>query len=178
MIILLISVHVVVCLILILVILLQAGRGQGLAGPSFSSGNVQSLLGTRAADFLTKATSVAAICFLFTCIGLDIIESRKSRSLLEGMRRPAPIDMETIKKALEQVKNKEGAKKAVEGLTAQAAKTAPANSAPASPTAAPAVASGATSSTASGNVGQTPKATAPVPAPSPAPKATGEPKKP
>lgn len=106
MIILLIVVHVIVCLILILVILLQAGRGQGLTGPSFASGNVQSLFGTRAGDFLTKATSVAAICFLFTCIGLDVIESRKSRSLLEGMRRPAPVDMETIKKALEQAKSK------------------------------------------------------------------------
>lgn len=124
MMILLITVHVIVCLILILVILLQAGRGQGLAGPSFASGNVQSLFGTRAADFLTKATSVAAIFFLFTCIGLDIIESRKSRSLLEGVQRPAPIDMETIKKALEKAKSDEAAKKLQTGA-ADLAKTVP-----------------------------------------------------
>ena len=97
-------IHVVVCFVLILVILLQAGRGQGLAGPSFASGNVQSLFGTRAADFLTKATSVSAICFLFTCVGLDFIESRKSRSLLEMPRQNVPLDMDTIKKALEKVK--------------------------------------------------------------------------
>jgi len=101
---LLVCVHVMVCLILILVILLQAGRGQGLTGPSFGSGNVQSLFGTRAADFLTKATSVSAICFLFTCIGLDYLETQRSRSLLEGARPQAPVDMATIQKALEKIK--------------------------------------------------------------------------
>ena len=101
-------VHIIVCLMLILVILLQAGRGQGLAGPSFASGNVQSLFGTRAGDFLTKATSVSAICFLLTCIGLNLTEAHKSRSLLDVKRnQTAPVDIEAIKKALEQVK-KEG----------------------------------------------------------------------
>lgn len=103
------ALHVVVCFILILVILLQAGRGQGLAGPSFGSGNVDSLFGTRAADFLTKATSVAAVCFLLTCITLDYLEAQKSRSLLEGPRRTAPIDIEQIKKALEKVKQEQPA---------------------------------------------------------------------
>lgn len=93
-------IHVVVCFILILVILLQAGRGQGLSGPSFGGGNVQSLLGTRAADVLTKATTVAAIAFLVTSLGLDYLETVKSRSLLDGRRAEAPIDVEAVKKAL------------------------------------------------------------------------------
>ncbi|MBI3306267.1 MAG: preprotein translocase subunit SecG [Candidatus Omnitrophica bacterium] len=102
------TVHVIVCFLLIAVILLQAGRGQGLTGPNFGSGNVQSLFGTRAADFLSKATTVAAICFLFTCIGLDIIEVRKSRSLLEGNRQQtAPVDVAAIKKALEKIKEEQ-----------------------------------------------------------------------
>ena len=58
--------HVLVCLVLILVILLQAGRGQGLTGASFGGGNVQSILGTKASSFLTKATSVCAVLFLLT----------------------------------------------------------------------------------------------------------------
>ena len=105
--ILLTAVHVVICFILIAVILLQAGRGQGLAGPSFTAGNVQSLFGTRAADFLTKATTVSAILFLFTCIGLDIMETQKSRSLFERRRPVAsaqPIDAQQIQKVLEKIK--------------------------------------------------------------------------
>ncbi len=102
-------VHVLVCIILIAVILLQPGRGQGLTGSSFGSGNVQSLLGTRAADFLTKATTVTAVCFLLTSIGLDFIEARKSRSLLEGVRQAGPVDLDTIKGALEKIKAEEDA---------------------------------------------------------------------
>ena len=103
--ILLTVIHIIVCLVLILVILLQAGRGQGLTGPSFASGNVQSLFGTRAGDFLTKATTVSAIFFILTCFGLDFIETQKSRSLLEVKRHPqAPIDIDAIKKALEKMK--------------------------------------------------------------------------
>ena len=106
--ILLVIVHVAVCVMLIAVILLQAGRGQGLTGPSFASGNVQSLFGTRAADFLTKATSVAAISFLFTCIALDYREAQKSRSLLRGPQQTAPLDIEALKKALEKIKTEKG----------------------------------------------------------------------
>ncbi len=97
-------VHVIACFLLIIVILLQAGRGQGLASASFGSGNVQSLFGTRAGDFLTKATTVAAICFLVTCVSLDILEAQKSRSLLRTSQGQSPIDIEQIKKALEKVK--------------------------------------------------------------------------
>jgi preprotein translocase subunit SecG len=81
--ILIVCIHVIVCLVLIIVILLQAGRGQGLTGASFG-GNVQSLLGTKASSFLTKATSVCAILFLFTCIGLNVLEVQKSRSLFKS----------------------------------------------------------------------------------------------
>ncbi len=101
-------IHIIVCLVLILVILVQGGRGQGITGPSFGSGNVQSLFGTRAGDFLTKATSISAICFLFTCIGLNMIEARKSKSLLESSRPAAPVDIDAIKKALEKIKEGKG----------------------------------------------------------------------
>ncbi|MDA9101086.1 preprotein translocase subunit SecG [Omnitrophica bacterium] len=97
-------IHVIVCFTLIAVILLQAGKGQGLGGASFGGGNVQSVFGTRAADFMTKATTVAAICFLLTSIGLDVLEVKKSKSLLDFSRKESSIDMDTIQKALETVK--------------------------------------------------------------------------
>ena len=103
----LVILHVMICLILVIVILLQAGRGQGLTGSSFTGSGVQSLFGTRAADFLTKATTVAAILFLFTCIGLDILETRHSRSLFAAKRSVVPVDVQQIQKVLEKIKAEE-----------------------------------------------------------------------
>lgn len=112
--------HVIVCFILILVILLQAGRGQGLAGASFTGGGVQSLLGTRTADFLTKATTTAAILFLFTCIGLDLMEARKSRSLFDAQRPVAPVDVQQIQEALDKIKAEQEKKSGESAPTSQA----------------------------------------------------------
>ncbi len=120
--ILVVCIHVIVCLVLIIVILLQAGRGQGLTGASFG-GNVQSLLGTKASSFLTKATSICAILFLFTCIGLNIIEIQKSRSLFKSQKSQAPLDVEQIKKTLEQIKKTEKTGTTTAAQTATTAKT-------------------------------------------------------
>ena len=125
----LIVLHVIVCLTLILVILLQAGRGQGLTGASFGGGGVQSVLGTKASSFLTKATTVAAILFLFTCIGLNIMEVHKSRSLFQPETGKAPLDVDQIRKALDKIKQSDiatKAEKAVAGSAAQAEASAPA----------------------------------------------------
>lgn len=113
--------HIIFCFTLIAVILLQAGRGQGLAGPAFGGGNVQSLFGTQAADFMTKATTVAAICFLLTSIGLDIIEVRKSKSLLDvGRNSASTLDVDTIKKAIEKIEEEKATTDALDGAGAAA----------------------------------------------------------
>lgn len=113
---LVVCVHIVVCFVLIIVILLQAGRGQGLTGGSFGGGNVQSLFGTKASSFLTKATSVCAVLFLFTCIGLNVLEVQKSQSLFKTRGNQAPLDVEQIKKALAKIKSTD--KKSAAGKTA------------------------------------------------------------
>ncbi len=106
---LLVIVHVFVCLFLIVVILLQAGRGQGLSWGTFG-GTPQSILGTKTASFFTRLTTACAFIFLFTCIGLNIVETQKSRSLLSlSQTAMAPVDLEKIKQALEEVKRKEAA---------------------------------------------------------------------
>lgn len=97
-------VHVFVCLFLIVVILLQAGRGQGLSWGVYG-GSPQSILGTKTASFLTRLTTACAIIFLFTCIGLNIIETRKSRSLLAPTKPLSQIDFQKVKEALKEAQN-------------------------------------------------------------------------
>lgn len=80
--ILVIIIHVIACIILITAILLQSGKGGGLAG-LFGSGPTQTIFGARASTFLTRATTVAAVAFLLSCISLTILSRGKGKSLLE-----------------------------------------------------------------------------------------------
>jgi len=77
-----IVIHVIACFILIAAILLQSGRGGGLAG-LFGAGPTQTIFGARASTFLTRATTIAAIAFLLSCISLTVLSSRRGKSLLE-----------------------------------------------------------------------------------------------
>ena len=86
---LLIVLHVIVCFVLIMVVLLQSGKAADLAG-AFGGGGSQTALGSRgAATFLTKATTTAAILFMITSLGLAILGSRRSGSVLEETPSPA-----------------------------------------------------------------------------------------
>ncbi|HNV86728.1 MAG TPA: preprotein translocase subunit SecG [Candidatus Omnitrophota bacterium] len=103
--------HVIACLTLILVILLQVGRGHGLSGASFGQGGVQTVFGTKTVDFLTKATSVMAVVFVITCLSLDIVTARKSKSLFAPAAQAGKkIDLEELKKVIEKLKAEEAAK--------------------------------------------------------------------
>lgn len=78
------TVHIVVCFVLIAVILLQAGRGGGMAD-AFGS-TAQSMLGTRGAALLTRATTACAIIFMLTSLGLAVMSSQRGHSLMETSR--------------------------------------------------------------------------------------------
>ncbi len=78
-------VHVFVCFILIMVVLLQSGKAADLAG-AFGGGGSQTALGSRgAATVLTKATTIAAILFMLTSLGLALYGSRRGGSVLESV---------------------------------------------------------------------------------------------
>jgi preprotein translocase subunit SecG len=90
----LIVLHVIVCFILIMVVLLQSGKAADLAG-AFGGGGSQTALGSRgAATVLTKATTIAAVLFMMTSLGLALLGSRRSGSVLESASpsREAPAE--------------------------------------------------------------------------------------
>lgn len=129
--------HVFVCIVLIAVILLQAGRGQGLSWGSFG-GSPQSIFGTKTASFFTRLTTICAILFLVTVIALNIIEIRRSRSLVMPHKPITKVDMAKLKQALEEAQKKAGAKDAPaaqEPARAAPAVPAPTDAVPEAPTA-------------------------------------------
>jgi preprotein translocase subunit SecG len=83
-------IHIAVCLVLIMVVLLQSGKAADLAG-AFGGGGSQTALGSRgAATFLTKATTTAAVLFMITSLGLALLGSRQTGSVLETTPVSAP----------------------------------------------------------------------------------------
>ncbi len=84
------TLHIIVCVILVLVVLLQSSRGADLAG-AFGGGATQTAFGSRGpASFLSKMTTVAAIIFMLTSIGLTLIvgnRTESSKSVLETTKQ-------------------------------------------------------------------------------------------
>lgn len=83
-----IVIHVIVSLVLVGVILLQAGRGD--ISDAFGGGAATRFLGTGAATFLARATTVCAILFILTSLTLAIMSSHSARSLVD--RVPVKIE--------------------------------------------------------------------------------------
>jgi len=79
----LITLHVIACLVLIMVILLQAGKGGGISETFGGSGGLQSMLGTKASSFLTKATAACAVLFLVTSMTLALMSTERAGSVVE-----------------------------------------------------------------------------------------------
>src|SRR6478609_1607798 len=72
------AIHVIVCLFLIVVVLLQSGQAADLAG-AFGGMGSQTVFGPRgSATVLSRATTWAAIIFMFTSLSLAILGTRRS----------------------------------------------------------------------------------------------------
>lgn len=87
----LIIVHIIVCVALIMIVLLQTGKGADM-GAAFGGGSSQTLFGsTGASTFLSKATTGAAIVFMFTSLALAYLSShRTADSIIK--KTPAPVE--------------------------------------------------------------------------------------
>lgn len=101
--------HILVSVTLVVVVLLQTGKGVGLSGVFGAGGAAsESFFGGRGAgDFLTKATTAAAIMFMVTCLllakisAIDPGESVMEKTTTEDKtkkRKDAP--KKSIKEAL------------------------------------------------------------------------------
>lgn len=71
---LLIIVHVFMCIALILIVLLQTGKGAEM-GAAFGGASQTVFGGAGPAPFLSKITTVAAIIFMITSLGLAYLSS-------------------------------------------------------------------------------------------------------
>lgn len=80
---LIIALHISVCIALILIVLLQKGKGAGM-GAAFG-GSSQTLFGSSGAtSFMHKVTTIIAIVFMLTSLGLSIFFGKGgSSSLME-----------------------------------------------------------------------------------------------
>jgi preprotein translocase subunit SecG len=87
---LLLGLHILICVILVLVVLLQRGEAADLAG-AFGGGGSQTAFGPRgAATFLSKLTTISAILFMLTSLGLAIISVSRQESVVKKEEK-API---------------------------------------------------------------------------------------
>ena len=112
---LLLIIHIIVSLTLIIAILLQSGKSADLAGAFGGSGS-QSVFGPRgAASILTRVSSVCAVLFMITSLGLWILSAQGDRSVVSG--EEAPVEQ---KAGLTEPQKKEGEEiKVPEGTTQQ-----------------------------------------------------------
>ncbi len=87
---LLIVFHILICLALIMIVLLQTGKGADM-GAAFGGGSSQTLFGSSGAStFLTKSTTMVAVAFMVTSLGLAYISTSKTaKSIMQDVTTPA-----------------------------------------------------------------------------------------
>ncbi len=116
------------CFVLIVAVLLQSGKAADLAG-AFGGGGSQTVFGPRgAANLLSRATTICAILFMVTSLGLFMISAAGTKSALSGEEAPVqekPAVTETEKKAEEKKPPVTEKKQEKEQPGAQAEKKAP-----------------------------------------------------
>ena len=77
-------IHVLICLILIVVVLLQSGKAADLAG-AFGGVGSQTAFGPRGtATLLSKITTVSAVLFMLTSIGLWMMSAKGQSSVVKA----------------------------------------------------------------------------------------------
>ncbi len=96
----LVVLHVIICLILIVAVLLQSGKAADLAG-AFGGVGSQTAFGPRgAATILSKVTTICAVLFMVTSMGMWMLSGKGQRSVVSGeepAKKEVPAATETKK---------------------------------------------------------------------------------
>ena len=119
----LIIVHVICSIALILIVLLQAGKGAGISNVFGGAG--QTVFGARTGDVLARGTEICAGLFMVTSLGLAMMSSDRSSSVMR--RRPIHESQAAVPISLAQQAAVAKMKEALAGIAKtvkQAAKTA------------------------------------------------------
>lgn len=86
----LLGIHIFVCVSLILIVLLQAGKSSGLG--IFGGGGSDALFNAPSGSaFLKKATTIMAVIFVMTSIGLTYLSSHRGMKTITGRIQPQPV---------------------------------------------------------------------------------------
>ncbi len=92
-------VHIIVCFFLIVVVLLQSGKAADLAG-AFGGMGSQTAFGPRgSATLLSKATTVSAVVFMVTSLGLSILATKQAGLGASVLEEPATTKSAPAKNA-------------------------------------------------------------------------------
>lgn len=92
---LLVILHVIICLVLILAVLLQSGKAADLAG-AFGGVGSQTAFGPRGAQtLLGKITTVCAILFMITSLGLWMLTGKTSSVVKDVKTKEVPAATQT-----------------------------------------------------------------------------------
>lgn len=92
---LLVIIHVIICIVLILAVLLQSGKAADLAG-AFGGAGSQTAFGPRGAQtLLGKITTICAILFMVTSLGLWLLSGRTSSVVKNAPAKEVPAATQT-----------------------------------------------------------------------------------
>ncbi|MBC7349759.1 MAG: preprotein translocase subunit SecG [Candidatus Aminicenantes bacterium] len=92
---LLVIIHVIICIVLILAVLLQSGKAADLAG-AFGGAGSQTAFGPRGAQtLLGKVTTICAILFMVTSLGLWLLSGKTSSVVKNAPAKEAPAATQT-----------------------------------------------------------------------------------
>ena len=105
-------VHVVICAILVVAVLLQSGKAADLAG-AFGGGGSQTAFGPRSQQSLmSRITTICAILFMFTSLGLWLLSGREPGSAVKGVAAPVKTEAPVTKPAAAKTEEKKDAQTA------------------------------------------------------------------